>query len=659
MGWKNFRLSLKLGIGFGTVLVLLVLLALWTIFGIQGIVHNADQVIMGNKLRGDMVQREVDHLNWASEVNALITDDSLHELTVSTDYTQCGFGRWYYSEARRDAETVVPALAPILTAIEEPHIHLHESAETIVSHYTEVDRDLGNYLREKKTDHLQWAHQVKDLLINKNLTGEGITTDPRQCNFGVWLFSSTAEQKGEEDPEFGRLVDSAKEPHRELHEAVINLLELRNQGNYAQAEQFYYGTISPKADEVLSLIDDIIAWHDSKISGYDQAREVYNTETKTNLRTVQNHLHDIVKTASENIMTDEEMLTQANSTRIIVTIIAVSAIILGIIMALIITRSIVNPIRKGIGFVREISQGNLTVRNTINQKDEVGQLAQAMQNMTDKLRLITMEIKSGAANITDGSAAISSTSQQLSQGATEQAASAEEVSSSMEEMASNIRQNSENAMQTEKISKKAAQDAQAGGEAVIKTVSAMKDIAEKINIIEEIARQTNLLALNAAIEAARAGEHGKGFAVVASEVRKLAERSQKAAAEISELSTDSVEIAEEAGEMLNRIVPDINRTAELIAEISAASKEQNSGSDQINKAILQLDQVIQQNASSSEEMASMAEELSSQAESLNSAMEFFQVENGSDQEIKFIPMNTDREPEQERVRAAEITLADE
>jgi len=195
----------------------------------------------------------------------------------------------------------------------------------------------------------------------------------------------------------------------------------------------------------------------------------------------------------------------------------------------------------------------------------------------------------------------------------------------MEQMAANIKQNADNALQTEKIALKSAEDAKEGGEAVAQTVSAMKQIAEKISIIEEIARQTDLLALNAAIEAARAGEHGKGFAVVASEVRKLAERSQTSAAEISSLSGSSVEVAEKAGNMLVKIVPDIQKTAELVQEISAASNEQNAGADQINKALQQLDQVIQQNSSASEEMASTSEELSGQAEQLQTTINFFKI----------------------------------
>jgi methyl-accepting chemotaxis protein len=276
---------------------------------------------------------------------------------------------------------------------------------------------------------------------------------------------------------------------------------------------------------------------------------------------------------------------------------------------------------------QEIAGGNLLV--DIKERSAKDELMHALAAMVQQLSEVVGEVKSAADNVAQGSQEMSSGSESMSQGASEQAAAAEEASSAMEQMSANIRQNADNAMQTEKIAVQSASDAIAGGKAVAQTVMAMKEIAGKISIIEEIARQTNLLALNAAIEAARAGVHGKGFAVVASEVRKLAERSQKAAAEISTLSSSSVEVSEKAGVMLAQLVPNIQKTAELVQEISASSREQDTGASQINKAIQQLDQVIQQNAGAAEEMSSTAEELSSQAEQLQSTIAFFKVKGSA------------------------------
>ena len=277
----------------------------------------------------------------------------------------------------------------------------------------------------------------------------------------------------------------------------------------------------------------------------------------------------------------------------------------------------------------EIANGNLTVE--IRERSAQDKLMQALASMVSGLTQTVSDIRSIAGEVSAASQSISTASVQVSKGASAQAAAAEEASSSMEEMVSNIKQNADNAQQTDKIANKSAKDALESGKSVLEAVAAMKEIANKISIIEEIARQTNLLALNAAIEAARAGEHGKGFAVVAAEVRKLAERSQKAAGEINQLSATTLKVSEKSGEMLDKLVPDIQRTAELVQEISSASKEQDTGAEQINKALQQLEQVIQQNASASEEMASTTEELTGQSEQLVGALSFFHTgdENGA------------------------------
>ncbi len=272
-----------------------------------------------------------------------------------------------------------------------------------------------------------------------------------------------------------------------------------------------------------------------------------------------------------------------------------------------------------------IAGGDLTVEaKPLSDKDSLGL---ALARMVAKLRSVVSDALVAADNVSAGSQELSASAEELSQGATEQASSTEEASASMEEMAANIKQTADNAGQTEKIARQSAQDAQASGEAVGRAVEAMRTIAEKITIVQEIARQTDLLALNAAVEAARAGEHGRGFAVVASEVRKLAERSQTAAAEISTLSANTVRAAQEAGDMLARLVPDIKKTAGLVEEISAACREQDIGGEQVNQAIQQLDKVTQQNASASEQMSATSEELAAQAEQLQASIAYFRIDD--------------------------------
>ncbi len=317
---------------------------------------------------------------------------------------------------------------------------------------------------------------------------------------------------------------------------------------------------------------------------------------------------------------------ESKSAILIISIISIASLLLIIIAVVIIARQISSQLNLGVIFSKELSQGNLTANIDVNQKDEMGILADTLRTMKNRLSEVVREVRTSAEMVSQGSRQLASTAEQISQGASEQASTAEEVSSSMEEISASIRQNTDNSSQTEKIASKAADDAQTGGNAVLEAVEAMNQIATKIRVIEEIARNTNLLSLNAAIEAARAGEHGKGFAVVASEVGKLAANSQAAANEILALATSSVKKANTAGEMIQKMIPDIRQTADLVQEINATSLEQNSGAQQVNQVMIQLDQVIQMNAASAEESSSMSEELSAQAEKLLDMIDFFKLD---------------------------------
>ncbi|MFI5119142.1 MAG: methyl-accepting chemotaxis protein [Thermoanaerobaculia bacterium] len=309
-----------------------------------------------------------------------------------------------------------------------------------------------------------------------------------------------------------------------------------------------------------------------------------------------------------------------------VLIMVILAVALSTILAILFTRAITGPLKAGAAAIGEIARGDFRTAIEVHGRDEVSQMLRGMQDMSRSLSQVISEVRAGADALTSASAQLSATSQNVSQGTSEQASSVQETTASLEQMTASITQNAESSRQTEQMAVKGARDAEASERAVKETAAAMSDIAEKVSIIEEIAYQTNLLALNAAIEAARAGEHGKGFAVVASEVRKLAERSQAAAKEISSLAASSVKVAETAGSLLGQLTPAIRKTADLVQEVAAASAEQASGVTQISRAMGQVEQVTQRNASASEELASTAEQVSSQAEALKRTMAFFHID---------------------------------
>ena len=310
--------------------------------------------------------------------------------------------------------------------------------------------------------------------------------------------------------------------------------------------------------------------------------------------------------------------------RAVVVVLAICLLVL-IFLATFISRSITRPLGAAVALVEKLAQGDLREQVRSESRDEIGQLQSAMGRMVDKLQSVIAQVRSGAESLSSAAGQLSATASMVSAGTSEQASAVEETTATLEEMNSSIGQNAESSRQTEQMATKGAADAEQSHQAMNQTQLAMRTIADKISIIEEIAYQTNLLALNAAIEAARAGEHGRGFAVVAAEVQKLAERSQTAAKEIGSVTSSSVEVAETAARMLAAMAPSIKKTADLVQDVTAASREQARSLDQVSKSMMQVDRVTQRNASASEELASTAEELSAQAGSLEQLMSFFKV----------------------------------
>jgi len=620
---NNLRLSMKLGLGFAAVLTLTALLSMLAWRGFSSTLDRVDKadgmteiikMVLESRRQEKNFQirrdeksiAEVDKniagiLAGATKYKARFADaanrDQMDQVIKATHDYDAAFKGFVESDRTRAVVQKNMGAAALRAAKEAETLNASQNAAMV----GEIKAKAGAAALDSRLGKLNDACKIEADLITMRLA--------------VMYFIQSGDA-------------AYAQKAQEIGQGVISLVKglkarLKNQQNIAQTEK---------------IVTEVSAYVNS-LGDYSQALTKQNSMEQQLIASAR-EMQKVCETARDSQKT--KMFGEIAQSRTLLVSGALLALLLGTLAAMFITRAITGPVRKGLVFAKELAEGNLAARIDVNQKDEIGALASALTDMAGRLRLVVQQVNNSAEAVASGSEELSASSESLSQGATEQAASVEEISSSIEEMASNIRQNADNAQQTETMAKKSAEDAREGGAAVNQTVQAMREIVDKIGFIEEIARQTNLLALNAAIEAARAGEHGKGFAVVAAEVRKLAERSGAAASEIGQLSNNSLGVAEKAGHMLTKIVPDIEHTSELVQEISAACREQSQGADQMNKAIQQLDQVIQQNASASEETASTSEELASQAQRLQQVMQFFKL--GSDTAQRGKPLALEAAP---------------
>lgn len=668
MKFKDLKIGTKILIGFGLLCFIAVIIGIVGYVGINRVSKSFDEV-SEKRMPSVKYLLEMETAFEAIRVaQRTLLNPNLNTEDKARQFRNMASGREKYTKAMElfatleQSQEEAKLWKEFLVKLEEWRVS-NVKFEALLDKISTIDifypMQFLKDLQQFQSDHYALQVQIANAISDGKLFegGESAAT----CHLGIWLPTLTTK-----NPTIVNTFQSINKPHGEFHFAVAQVKDQLRNGNRAEARRIYEAQMLPSAEQVFKYFEIAITEAKNAVQSFEDAEKVNLNDTRVIQNDAMGILREIIainENISKQAVADGKEAVFASISMVVLAIIL--GLILAIVLAFVITGLITKGIIKGVEFAMIVSEGDLMIdvdKSYLERKDEIGMLAGALQNMVYRLREIVTGITSGAENIVAASMQMSTTSQQISQGATEQASSSEEITSSIEEMASSIQQNTDNSMEAEKIAVKGVGGIENGSNATNTAVTSMSQIVDKISFVNEIARQTNILALNAAVEAARAGEHGRGFAVVADEVRKLAERSRVAAQEIDQISQNGMKVAENAGNILTELVPEIRRTAQLVQEISAGSNEQNSGANQINNAIQQLNTVTQQNAAASEELATASEELSAQALQLKEMIGYFKLaENKSfgrakQQENRNVYSNQPRSARPQAIKNSNVTL---